>query len=76
MKRKVKRNTTCMQPELLDLIMLYVNDDVTPEQRKRIQEHLPSCSECQDEARFYLTAHKIERERSIEIIPKQSGKAT
>jgi anti-sigma factor RsiW len=54
---------TCTNPELGDLFILYLNGDVTAEERRQIEEHLPHCLECQEELRFFQAAQKIEKER-------------
>jgi Putative zinc-finger len=44
----------CPTPELKDLHFLFVNMDVTPEERQRIEEHLAECAECREDVLFFL----------------------
>lgn len=44
----------CQRPEIGDLFPFYVNGNVTPDQRRDLEDHVSHCSECQEELRFFL----------------------
>ena len=48
-------NYGCGDPEIGDLFLFYLNEDVTLEQRRRIEAHVSNCPECQEELRFFAT---------------------
>lgn len=57
----------CIHNELRDLVMFYLNGDVTTNQRRKLEQHLRLCAECQDELRFFLAAKHVERERTMAV---------
>jgi hypothetical protein len=68
MDEKIKQKpegTSCTDPGLGDLFIPYLNDDVTAEERRQIEEHLPHCLECQEELRFFQAAQKIEKAKAM-----------
>ena len=44
----------CQDIELSDLLPFYLNGDVTPDQANKIESHLPTCIECQQELLFWV----------------------
>ncbi len=48
----------CSAPELKDLFFLFINLDVTPEERQRIEEHLSTCADCREDVLFFLDLQK------------------
>jgi len=61
----------CTKPNIRNLIMFYVNGDVTENQRTRIKSHLPHCFDCQDELRFFLALYELRR-RQVKAAKKKS----
>ncbi|OGE75922.1 MAG: hypothetical protein A3K06_02535 [Candidatus Doudnabacteria bacterium RIFCSPHIGHO2_01_52_17] len=52
-------NAACSRPDLLDLALFYVNNDVTEEERREIEAHVSDCKECQEELRFWLAVKDV-----------------
>jgi Putative zinc-finger len=48
----------CSAPELKDLFFLFVNLDVTAEERQRIEEHLSTCADCRRDVLLFLDLRK------------------
>jgi Putative zinc-finger len=59
------QQTYCLQPDLGDLFIFYINDDVSEQQASRIEDHLAVCAECREELRFYLTAQELGKEARL-----------
>jgi hypothetical protein len=59
------QQTYCLQPDLADLFIFYINDDVSEQQAGRIEDHLAVCAECREELRFYLTAQELGKEARL-----------
>lgn len=55
MKEKGANQMACQQPEIGDLFPFYLNGDVTPEDAKKIKEHLAQCDACKKELLFWAT---------------------
>ena len=55
----------CQEPALGDLFPFYLNGDVTPEERRKIEEHLSQCDECQEELEFFLA---LQRDRKARVV--------
>jgi hypothetical protein len=56
MKRKQGQEPLkCDQPELGGLFPFYVSGNATPNECRKIEEHIARCTECQEELRFFLT---------------------
>jgi hypothetical protein len=65
MNEKIKWNSEdmkCTAPDLGNLFFFYLNDDITTDERKRIEEHLPLCKDCQEEMRLFAIAKEIKKE--------------
>ena len=54
MEQKRNDPMPCSQPHLADLFPLYINGNVEPEDKQRIEDHLSECEKCQDDVRFFL----------------------
>ena len=57
---------TCADPEVGDFLLFYLNDDLTADERSRVEGHLLHCEACQDELDFFATAKEFEKERNTD----------
>ena len=62
MNTRKQRRGICSKPAIRDLIIFYLNGDVTESQRKMIRRHMSHCFDCQDEFRFFLALRQIRKE--------------
>ena len=58
-----RSTSTCTDPELGDLFISYVSGHVSPDERKRIEDHLPHCSKCREELRFFEVFKTVHKEK-------------
>ncbi len=62
MNTKRQRRGICSKPAIRDLIIFYLNGDVTDSQRKIIELHMSHCFDCQDEFRFFLALQHLSKQ--------------
>jgi len=52
----------CTAPELGNLVIFYLNDDITEEESRKIKEHLSHCESCKEDLRLFAIIQMIEEE--------------
>ena len=62
MDPKKQRRGICSRHAIRDLIIYYMNGDVTEKQRKAIQRHMSHCFDCQEELNFLLALRQIRKQ--------------
>jgi hypothetical protein len=64
MNNKEQRRGICSRHAVRDLVIFYLNGDVTDNQRKIIKRHMSHCFDCQDEFRFFLALRQLRKQRT------------
>jgi len=62
---KEQSREICTNPHIGDFFLFYLNSDVTPRERKRIEAHLATCISCQRELAFFTVARKIGKREAL-----------
>ena len=55
----------CCDPEIGNLFVFYLNSNVTPNEKRRIEEHVLHCRECREELKFFATAKRVGMEAHV-----------
>ena len=52
----------CSDPNIADLLPLYINGHVKVEERERIERHLATCRQCQEDIQLFLDLKRVGKE--------------
>lgn len=52
----------CTEPDLAELLPLYVIGQTTVEERERIEEHLRQCPTCREDMQLFVDLKKVGKE--------------
>jgi len=69
MKSQTKRNRFC--PSELQLELLFLDEGLTEDERKRTQMHLQQCERCRENAKYFETFYSILSLEVAKIVPNQ-----
>jgi len=68
-----RNNDTPVHPDISSLIPWYVNGSISERERQRVDEHLPLCPECREEAARERWIHqRMTAENAVEYMPVAS----
>jgi anti-sigma factor RsiW len=64
---------SCSEPDIGNLFPFYLSGNVTPEQRRRVDQHISECRECREELRFFATVRSMRIPKRI-VSPTRAQK--
>lgn len=56
-----RRKKRCKEPTVGDMFLRYLNGDVMPEERQRVETHVSGCEICQGEMKFFENMREAAR---------------
>lgn len=61
-EKQEEEHVFCSEPNLAELLPLYVCGDVTQDEREKIEAHLATCPECQEDLHLFLDLKQVGKE--------------